>query len=78
MPQAKRKQLNVGLSLDQYAQVQAAAEEAGQTVTAFCRDAILDRVAPPPDIATPAVPAWLLHFLLFITRRGQSESDRAA
>ena len=62
-----RKQLNVTLSPEQYAAVQEAAAEEGVKVAAYCREAILARAMPElPDAA--ALPAWLLHFLIFVTR----------
>ena len=42
---------------------------AGVKVAAYCRNAILVQAMPepePPDVAT--LPAWLLHFLIFVTR----------
>ena len=67
MPKAKRKQLNIGITPDQYEAVRIAAEEEGQTITVYCRQAIMEKAAPePPDVAT--LPAWLLHILLFLAR----------
>ena len=64
-----RKQLNIGLSLSQYEAVRIAAEEESQTITAYCRDAIMEKAAPEPEIPDVAIlPAWLLHVLLFLTR----------
>ena len=64
-----RKQLNIGITLSQYEQVRIAAEEEGVTITVYCRDAIMDKAAPEPEIPDVAtLPAWLLHFLLFLTR----------
>ena len=64
-----RKQLNIGITLSQYEAVRIAAEAEGVTITAYCRDAIMDRADPQPDIPDLAtLPAWLLHFLLFLTR----------
>ena len=38
-------------------------------VATYCRDAILPRAMPEPEIHdVAALPAWLLHFLLFLTR----------
>ena len=39
-----RKQLNIGLTVEQYTQVDAAAAVGGTTPTAFCRSAILEAV----------------------------------
>ena len=62
-----RKQLNVTLSPEQYAAEQEAAAEEGVKVATYCREAILARAMPePPDAAM--IPAWLLHFLIFVTR----------
>ena len=67
-----RKQLNVTLSPEQYAAVQeAAAEEGvkGVKVATYCREAILARAMPEPELPGEAmIPAWLLHFILFVTR----------
>ena len=64
-----RKQLNIGLSLSQYEAVRVAAEEEGVTVTVYCRDAVMEKAAPEPEIPdVAALPAWLLHVLLFLTR----------
>ena len=64
-----RKQLNIGLSLSQYKAVRVAAEEEGATITAYCRDAIMEKAAPEPELPdVAALPAWLLHVLLFLTR----------
>ena len=64
-----RKQLNIGLSLAQYEAVQKASEEEGITVTEYCRDAILSRAMPEPELAdVSSIPAWLIHFLIFVTR----------
>ena len=69
-----RKQLNIGLSLEAYEQVRGAAEAEGVTVTEFCRGAILAAAAEPEvayeDHGFGGVPAWLLAFLVFVTRRG--------
>ena len=64
-----RKQMNIGLTLAQYEAVQKAAEEEGVKITVYCRDAILARAMPEPEVVdVSGVPAWLLHFLLFVTR----------
>ena len=64
-----RKQLNIGITLAQYEQVRIAAEEEGVTITAYCRDAIMEKAAPEPEIPdVTGLPTWLLHFLLFISR----------
>ena len=64
-----RKQLNIGLTLTQYEAVRVAAEEEGVTVTVYCRDAIMEKAAPEPEVPDVAtLPAWLLHFLLLLTR----------
>lgn len=49
-----RKQLNIGLRPEDYEQVLAAAEEAGQDVTGFCRGVILAAAAPSPVEPEPA------------------------
>ena len=43
-----RKQVNIGLRPEDYDQVLAAAEVAGQDVTGFCREAILAASALQP------------------------------
>ena len=64
-----RKQLNVTLSPEQYAAVQEAAAEEGVKVATYCREAILARAMPEPELLGEAmIPAWLLHFILFVTR----------
>ena len=46
-----------------------AAEEEGATITAYCRDAIMEKAAPAPVIPDVAgLPVWLLHALLFFAR----------
>ena len=65
----RSKQLNIGLTPAQYEAVRIAAEEEGATITAYCRDAIMEKAAPVPVIPDVAgLPAWLLHALLFFTR----------
>ena len=69
MPKAKRKQLNIGITPDQYEAVRIAAEEEGQTITVYCREAILAGAMPEPELPDVAtLPAWVIHFLLFLTR----------
>ena len=69
MPKAKRKQLNIGITPDQYEAVRIAAEEEGVTITVYCRQAIMEKAAPEPEIPdVAALPACLLHILLFISR----------
>ena len=64
-----RKQLNIGITLSQYEAVRIAAQAEGVTITAYCRDAIMEKAAPEPEIPDlAALPAWLLHLLLFVTR----------
>ena len=64
-----RKQLNVTLTPEQYASVQEAAAEEGVKVATYCREAILARAMPEPELPDVAtLPTWLLHFLLFVTR----------
>ena len=64
-----RKQLNIGLTLTQYEAVHVAAEEEGVTVMVYSRDAIMEKAAPEPEVPDVAtLPAWLLHFLLLLTR----------
>ena len=48
MPKAKRKQLNIGITPDQYEAVRIAAEEEGVTITVYCRSAIMEKAAPEP------------------------------
>ena len=64
-----RKQLNVTLTLEQYAAVREAAAEEGVKMATYCRNAILAQAMPEPELPDgAALPAWLLHFLLFVTR----------
>ena len=64
-----RKQLNIGLTPAQYEAVVIAAEEEGQTITGYCRDAIMEKAAPEPEVPDVAtLPPWLLHFLMVLTR----------
>ena len=68
-PAMPRKQLNVTLTPEQYAAVQEAAAEEGVKVATYCREAILARAMPEPEFPdVAALPAWLLHFLIFVTR----------
>ena len=68
-PAMSRKQLNVTLTPEQYAAVQEAAAEEGVKVATYCRNAILAQAMPEPDLPDVAtLPAWLLHFLIFVTR----------
>ena len=69
MQKAKRKQLNIGITPGQYEALRIAAEEEGQTITVYCREAILARAMPEPELPDVAtLPAWLIHFLLFLSR----------
>ena len=43
MPKAKRKQLNIGITPDQYEAVRIAAEEEGVTITVYCRQSIMEK-----------------------------------
>ena len=64
-----RKQLNVTLTPEQYAAVQETAAEEGVKVATYWRKAILAQAMPEPELPDLAtLPAWLLHFLLFVTR----------
>ena len=66
---AKRKQLNIGVSPNQLVAIRIAAEEEEQTVTAFCRQAIMEKAAPEPEIPdVTGLPTWLIHLLLFLSR----------
>ena len=49
MPAEKRKQLNIGISQEQYEMIKSAAEREGLTVTAFSRDAILEAAEPQAE-----------------------------
>lgn len=65
----KRRQLNIGVTPEQYEMIQAAALAEEVTVTEFCRDAIMSRAEPEPEpVGVSAVPAWLVHLLLFFSR----------
>ena len=69
-PAMPRKQLNVTLTPEQYAAVQEAAAEEGVKVATFCcREAILARAMPEPELPdVSTLLTWLLDFLLFVTR----------
>ena len=64
-----RKQLNISMAPEQYAAVQEAAAQEGVKVSVYCRNAILAQAMPEPELPDAAgLPAWLWHFLLFVTR----------
>ena len=64
-----RKQLNISMAPEQYAAVQEAAAQEGVKVAVYCRNAILAQAMPEPELPDVAgLPAWLWHFLLFVTR----------
>lgn len=73
MPAGKRKQLNIGLSQEQYEMVKNAADREETTVTAFSRDAILEAAEPQaePETLAQGLPAWLAAFLIFLSRSGR-------
>ena len=74
---APRKQLNIGLSEEQYNLVQAAAESETVKVTAFRRAAILDAALPvEPNVAATQFPNWLIAPLAFLCS-GQRDRNRA-
>ena len=65
----RESNLNVTLTPEQYAAVQEAAAEEEVKVATYCREAILARAMPEPELPDVAtLPAWLLDFLLFVTR----------
>ena len=67
--QAKRKQLNIGITPDQYEAVRIAAEEEGRRLRSTAVQAIMEKAAPEPEIPdVTGLPTWLIHFLLFISR----------
>lgn len=78
MARAKQpdKQLNIRMKPGQYRKLHAAARREKVTVTAYARDAIMDRVngvtleGPGLD----RIPVWLIHLMLFFTQRGPSRS----
>jgi hypothetical protein len=82
MPAEKRKQLNIGISQEQYEMIKSAAEREGLTVTAFSRDAILEAAEPQaePGHETMAqgLPAWLAAFLIFLSRSGRENRKETA
>ena len=48
---------------------QLKAAEEGVKVSAYCRNAILAQAMPEPELPDLAtLPAWLIHFLLFVPR----------
>ena len=64
-----RRQLNVTFSPEQYEAVREAAALEGVKVSVYCRNAILAQAMPEPELPDMAtLPAWLLHFLLFVTK----------
>ena len=64
-----RKQLHVTLTPEQYAAVQEAVAEEGVKVATYCREAILARAMPEPELPdVSTLRTWLLYFLLFVTR----------
>ena len=64
-----RRQLNVTLSPEQYEAVREAAALEGVKVSVYCRNVILAQAMPEPELPDVAgLPAWLWHFLLFVTR----------
>ena len=64
-----RKQVNVSFTPEEYLAVQEAAAEEGLKVATYCHDAVVARAMPEPEaVDYSGVPAWLLHFLLFVTR----------
>ena len=69
-----RKQLNIGITPAQYEAVRIAAEEEGVTITAYCRDAIMEKAAPEPEIPDVATPARLAAALPAIPHQGQDAS----
>ena len=78
MPAEKRKQLNIGISQDQYEMIKTAAEQEGLTVTAFGRDAILEAAEPQPETMAQGLPAWLAAFLIFLSRSGRENRKETA
>ena len=78
MPAEKRKQLNIGISQDQYEMIKTAAEQEGLTVTAFSRDAILEAAEPQPETMAKGLPAWLAAFLIFLSRSGRENRKETA
>ena len=82
MPAEKRKQLNIGISQEQYEMIKSAAEREGLTVTAFSRDAILEAAEPQaePGHETMAhgLPDWLAAFLIFLSRSGRENRKETA
>ena len=82
MPAEKRKQLNIGISQEQYEMIKSAAERESLTVTAFSRDAILEAAEPQaePGHETMAqgLPAWLAAFLIFLSRSGRENRKETA
>ena len=77
MPKAKRKQLNIGITPDQYEAVRIAAEEEGQTITVYCRQAIMEKAAPEPEIPRRDGIADMVDSLLAIHQQGQDTARYA-
>ena len=75
-----RKQLNIGLSPDQFELVKTAADREELTITAFCRDAILDAAQPDPELDEMGhgLPAWLAAVLIFLSRPGREQRKETA
>ena len=75
-----RKQLNIGLTPDQFELVKTAADQEEKNVTAFCRDAILDAAQPETNLEDMGhrLPAWLAAVLIFLSRPGKEQRKEAA
>ena len=77
MPKAKRKQLNIGITPDQYEAVRIAAEEEGQTITVYCRQAIMEKACPGAGAARRGHAARLGDSLPAIPHQGQDTARYA-
>ena len=82
MPAAKklRKQLNIGLTPEQFELVRVAADQEEKNITAFCRDVILEASQPETDLKEMghSLPAWLAAVLIFLSRPGREQGKEVA
>jgi len=78
VPAPPRRQLNIGLTPEQYGLVELAAAEFGQTVTEYCRGAIMGATRADVlnaarreylDGPAPEPPSWWNHLVAFFSRR---------
>ena len=76
---AKRKQLNIRLSPEDFEKVREPADAEKITITAYCRRSILDAMGPPEmpgPQAFQSIPAWLIQVILFFARHGNGRHSK--